>query len=175
MNSETKMNPAETITAETVTKVMQSAVPAMEKASAETMAQAKAQFETLNAKMAEMMEHSMKSVTEMNEFTKGNLDAMMASAKAATSGAETLTSAMVETSRKNFEEAQEMLKALTSARTPNEAMQLQSDFAKAQFEKTIATWSHMSETMLKLSGDVFQPLSSRMAVAAESVKKSMAA
>lgn len=170
MTTETKINPTET-----VAKAMEAVVPAMEKASAETMAQAKAQFETLNAKMAEMMEHSMKSVTEMNEFAKGNLDAMIASAKAATAGAETLTSAMVETSKKSFEEAQEALKALTSAKTPNEALQLQSEFAKAQFEKTVATWSHMSETMLKVSGEVFQPLSSRMAVAAETVKKAIAA
>jgi phasin family protein len=159
---------------ETVAKAMEAVVPMMEKASAETMEQAKAQYALMNEKLTEMMEHSMKSITEMNEFAKGNLDALIASAKAATSGAETLTAAVVETSKKNFDEAQEMVKALATVKTPNEAMQLQSDFAKAQFEKTVAAWSHMSETMLKVTGEVFQPLSSRMAVAAETVKKAMA-
>lgn len=151
----------------------QAAASEVEAASTDALAQAKAGYETMNVKMTEAMEQTMKSMTEMNEFAKGNVEAMIAAAKAATAGAETLTAAVVESTKKNFEEAQEAFKAMTSAKTPNEAMQLQGDFAKAQFEKTVAAWSHMSETMLKVSGEVFQPLSNRMAVAAESVKKAI--
>lgn len=121
------------------------------------------------------MEQAMKSITDVNEFAKGNFEALIASAKAATAGAETLTAAAVEQSKKNFEDAQEAFKALTAAKTPNEALQLQTDYAKAQFEKGVAAWSQWSETVLKVSGEVFQPLSSRLAVASETVRKNVAA
>ncbi len=158
-----------------VKKSLGEVLPAIEKAAAETMEKAKAQYEIMNAKLAEAMEQTMKSMTDMNEFAKGNVEAMIASAKAATAGAETLTAAIVENSKKSFEEAQATFKAITAAKSPNEALQLQSEFAKAQFEKTVAAWSQFSEAMLKASGEVFQPLSSRMALAAESVKKAYAA
>jgi phasin family protein len=160
---------------ETVMKPFEAVVPAIEKAAADGVAQAKATQEQVNAKMTEVMETMMKSMTEMSEFAKGNLEAMMASAKAAAAGAETLSTTMVETSKKQIEEAQAAWKAMTSAKTPNEMLTAQNEFAKAQFEKTVAAWSHLSETMLKLSGDVVQPLSNRMAVAAETVKKAVAA
>jgi phasin family protein len=54
-------------------------------------------------------------------------------------------------------------------------MAAQNEFAKAQFDKAVANMSHFSETWMKLAGDVVQPISSRMAVAAETVKKSIAA
>lgn len=147
----------------------------VEKATAEAVAQAQSGYEAVNSKVTQAMEKTMKSITEVNEFAKGNLEAMIASAKAATAGAETLTAAVVEQSKKNFEDAQEAFKALSSAKTPNEALQLQTEFAKAQFEKGVAAWSQWSETVLKVSGDVFQPLSSRVALASETVKKAYAA
>jgi phasin family protein len=149
---------------ETLSKPFETMAPAMEKATAD-----------MTAKVKDMMEKNMKSMTDMTEFAKGNVEAMIESAKAAAAGAETLTSHMVETSKKSVEEAQAAFKAMTSAKTPNEMMAAQNEFAKAQFDKAVANMSHFSETWMKLAGDVVQPISSRMAVAAETVKKSIAA
>lgn len=159
---------------EAVMKSLESVMPAMEKATADVVAQTQAAQEQMSEKMREMMEKSMKSMTEMTEFAKGNIEAMIESAKAAAAGAETLTTHFVETSKTAMEEAQAAFKAMTTAKSPNELMQAQNDFAKAQFDKAVSTWSHMSETWLKVAGDVVQPISSRMAVAAETVKKSVA-
>jgi phasin family protein len=130
-------------------------------------------FEAMNGKMSDMMEQMMKTMSDVTEFAKGNVDALMASAKAAQAGAEALTSTLVEVSKKRFEDAQAAMKAMTSAKSPNELVQLQNDFAKAQFDQAVSAWSHMSETLLKLAGDVVQPLSSRMAVATEAMKKTV--
>ncbi len=152
------------MTTETLTKPFEAIAPAVEKATAE-----------MTAKVKDMMEKNMKSMTEMTEFAKGNVEAMVESAKAAAAGAETLTTHFVETSKKSMEEAQAAFKTMTSAKTPNELMAAQNEFAKAQFDKAVANMSHFSETWMKLAGDVVQPISSRMAVAAETVKKSIAA
>lgn len=159
---------------ETVMKTFENVVPAMEKATADVVAQTQAAQEQMGEKMREMMEKSMKSMTEMTEFAKGNIEAMIESAKAAATGAETITTHLVETSKTAMEEAQAAFKAMTTAKSPNELMQAQNEFAKAQFDKAVATWSHMSETWLKVAGDVAQPISSRMSVAAETVKRSVA-
>lgn len=160
---------------ETYTKSIEAVVPAMEKAAADAVAQVQAGAEQMNVKMREMMEKSMKSMTEMTEFAKGNVEAMIESAKAAAAGAETLTTHFVETSKKSVEEAQAAFKTMTSAKTPNELIAAQNEFAKAQFDKAVANMSHFSETWMKLAGEVVQPLSNRVALATETVKKSMAA
>jgi len=177
LKSKENMMSTQTLTPEAIAKgietQMAAVAPAMEKATHEAMAQAKASYETFNSKMRETMETSMKSMTEVNEFAKGNIEALMASAKAATAGAEMLAAKAAETSKKSFEETSLAIKSMTAAKTPNEYMQMQNDFAKAQFDHAVATWSHMSETMLKLAGEVVQPLSSRMAVAAETMKSAV--
>jgi phasin family protein len=149
--------------------------PALEHAAADAMAQGKAGYEAMTGKAKEMMEGSMKQMGELTEFAKGNVEAMVASAKAATAGAEVIASAVVEHGKKNFEATSSAVKQMTGAKTPNELMQLQNDFAKSQFEHGVAMWSKLSETMLKLAGDVTQPLSSRMAIAAEQMKATVAA
>jgi phasin family protein len=160
---------------EAFTKPLEAVVPAVEKAAADFVAQTQAAQDQMTGKVKEMMEKNMKTMTDMTDFAKGNVEALIESAKAAAAGAETLTTHFVETSKKSAEEAQAAFKSFTSAKTPNELMAAQNDFAKAQFDKAVANMSHFSETWLKLAGEVVQPISNRMAVAAETVKKTVAA
>ncbi len=163
------------MTNEALTKSLEAVAPAVEKATTEFLAQTHAAHEQASTKVRELMEKNMKTMNEMTEFAKGNLEALIESAKAAASGAEAMTTHFVESSKKSAEEAQVAFKSFASAKTPNELITAQNDFAKAQFDKAVANMSHMSETWLKLAGEVVQPLSSRMSLAAETVKKSMAA
>jgi phasin family protein len=163
------------MTTETMTKSLQAAAPAMEKATADAVAQAQAGYAQMNEKVQAMMEKNMKSMTEMTEFAKGNVEAMIESAKAATAGAEKMTAHFVETSKTSMEEAQAALKAMTGVKTPNELMQYQTEFAKTQFDKAVASWSQLSESWMKLAGEVVQPLSNRMAIAGDSIKKNISA
>lgn len=149
-------------------------IPGAEKAATDAVAQVKAGYEEFQVKMQSMMEKQMKSMADVTEFTKGNVEAMIESAKAATSGAEVLATQFVETSKAAVEEAQTAFKSFATAKTPNELIQQQNDFAKAQFDKVVANWSKATETWMKVAGEVVQPLSNRMALAAETVKKSVA-
>lgn len=161
--------------AETVIKSLEAITPAMEKVTTDAMAQSKANFETAIEKGQEMMTDAVKSMGELSEFAKGNVEAVMASAKAATAGVETIANVVVEHGKKSFEETTAAMKAMAAAKSPSELYQLQNDFAKARFDHAVAVWSTMSETMLKLAGEVTQPMSSRMALAGEHMKTLLAA
>lgn len=163
------------MTNETLTKSLEDMRPAFEKASADFAGQAQAAQDQMAGKVKDMMEKNMKTMNDMTDFAKGNVEALMESAKAAAAGMETLTTHFVETTKKSAEEAQAAFKTFTTAKSPNDLMTAHNDFAKAQFDKAVANMSHFSETWLKLAGEVVQPISNRMAVGAETVKKSVAA
>jgi len=156
--------------AETVIKSLEAITPAVEKVTSDAMAQGKANFETAVEKGQEMMGHAVKSMSEMSEFAKGNVEAAMASAKAATAGIETIVNTVVEHGKKSFEESTAAMKAMAAVKSPSELLQLQNEFAKARFDHAVSVWSHMSETWLKVAGDVAQPMSSRLAVAGDHLK-----
>ncbi|QMW23904.1 phasin family protein [Sandaracinobacteroides saxicola] len=139
-------------------------------AAADVVEAGKEQAETLRVKAKDMMEKSMKTMSDVTEFTKGNVEAMVASAKAAAAGAETIGSMVVEHGKARFEETTSAVKSLSGVKTPTELFELNNRYVKTQFDHTVAFWSKMSETMLKVAGDVAQPLSSRMALAGEQVK-----
>lgn len=131
---------------------------------------ATALFSDWNGRSKAAVERSTKMFEELNEFNKGNIEAMVESSRVAAKAAEQLSREAAETARKNFEQATAALKSFASVKTPTELFQLQSDYARSAFDQMMAETSKNSETMLKLAGDVFQPISNRFAVAAEKMK-----
>ncbi|MBP8235654.1 MAG: TIGR01841 family phasin [Rhizorhabdus sp.] len=111
-----------------------------------------------------------KAGEEIAEFTKGNMEALATSAKTAAKGAEVLGQEMAEYGKKSFEAATATMKSMATVKTPTELFQLQSDYAKSAFDGAVAQASKLTESWLKLAGDVMQPLSSRAALAAEKIK-----
>lgn len=154
-------------------KALENLVPEVKKITNDAIRQAKAGYENFNSQFSNIMEHNMKTFSDVTEFTKGNVDALVASAKAAQQGAETISTTLVETSKKCFEETQAAFKALTTAKSPNELVQLQNNFARSQFDQAVSTMSQLSEVFLKVTGEVVQPLSNRVAVATETAKKAV--
>ena len=116
------------------------------------------------------MEKSVKMGEEMTELTKGNVEALVQSGRVAAKGAEALAQDVAETMKKHFESATATMKSFASVKSPTELFQLQSDAAKSYFDTAVADMSKFSEQMMKLAGDVAQPLSSRYSVAMEKVK-----
>lgn len=133
-------------------------------------AKAQALFGDFNARAKAAVEKSAKFGEELTDLAKGNVEALMASSKAAAKGAETLAQEAAEYGKKHFERATSTLSGFAAVKSPTELFQLQSDFARTSIDEAIASASHLSETWLKLAGDVFQPLSSRYAIAAEKIK-----
>lgn len=136
------------------------------------IAQGKASFEQVSAKSREAFEHGIKSIDEAATHARGNVEALLASSRAASQGIESIAREVAEFSRKSFEETTAAARAMTTVKTPNELLQLQNDFAKSQFDASVAELSKLSETFVKLLGEVFEPIQARATIATDKIKDS---
>jgi phasin family protein len=124
---------------------------------------AKTLFTDANAK-------GTQTFAEINEFGKGNIEAIVESGKIAAKGVEAFGQDTAEYGRRQFESATAALKSLSSVKSPTDFFKLQSDYFRSSFDSLVAQTSKNTETMLKLAGDVAQPIQNRVAVAVEKVK-----
>jgi len=139
-------------------------------ATQEAAARAQAFFGDVNTRAKEAADRTAKIVEELTDLTRGNVEALVASSKVAAKGAETLGQEAAEYARKSFEDASAAFRTLSEVKTPADFFRLQSDYARAAFDSFVAESSRVSETVVKLAGEVAEPITSRYAVAAERVK-----
>lgn len=133
-----------------------------------------AAFGDVNARAKTAFERNARFAEELTELQKGNVEALVASTKVAARGVETIGQEVAEMSRKSFEEASAALRSFAEVKSPTDFFRLQGDFARGQFDSFVAESAKLSEAMIKLAGDVAQPLTSRYSVAAEKVKTAVA-
>lgn len=144
------------------------------KKAAETAQIATEQFTAVigqaNDRAKTAMEKSAKIVEELAEITRGNVEAMVASSKIAAKGVESMSQDAAQFGRKSFEDASAAFKSFSDVKSATDFFKLQGDFARSAFDAAVAESARVSETVLKLAGDVAEPLTSRYTVAAERVK-----
>jgi len=116
------------------------------------------------------MEKNAKIIEEFAELGRGNIEALVASSKVAAKGVETMSQDAANFSRKSFENATAAFKSFTDVKSATDFFKLQGDFARSAFDSAVAESARVSENVLKLAGDVAEPLTSRYAVAADRVK-----
>lgn len=155
---------------EKIAETLKASVAQLNTSAEAAMTSGKAAMEQITAKSKEAVESSMKSLDEMTDMARGNVEAMLASAKTVQSGIEAMVAHVSEVTKKSFEEASAIAKSMASAKTPNEMMQLQTDFAKAQYDCAVAEFSKMTEMMVKLSGEAMEPMQNRIALATDKMK-----
>lgn len=129
-----------------------------------------AYFAEFSTKAKAAAEKSAKAFEEINEFGKGNVEALVESGKIAAKGFETLGQDYADYARKQFEGTTAALKGFAAVKSPTEFFKLQADFVRGQFDSFVAESSKNTEAMLKLAGDVAKPISNRVALAAEKIK-----
>ena len=151
---------------DTVTKTVETA----KKATAETTERAKAMFGDMNARTKDAVAKGTKAIEEMNEFAKGNIEALVASSKIAAKGAEDIAKYSAEYGRKAIADTTENAKKFAAVKSPTEFFQLQSELVKSSIDAMVSESSKFTENYLKLMGEVTQPISNRVAVAVEKVK-----
>ena len=132
-------------------------------------------FGEANERARAQIERNTRFAEELTELGRGNVEAIVASTKRAAKGVETIGQEVAEYSRKSFEEASATLKAFAEVKSPTDFFRLQSEFARTQFDSMVAETARFSETVVKLAGDVAEPLAGRYTVAAEKVKAAVAA
>jgi phasin family protein len=111
---------------------------------------------------------------EYNEFSKGNLEAVVASGKILASGMQSLGTTFVEDGKNALEILTAEVKELASVKSPTDFFKLQAAFLRRNFDTVVATTSKNSEAVLKLASEAAAPISARVNLAVEKVKQTAA-
>jgi hypothetical protein len=126
-------------------------------------------------KVKAALEKGTKGVAELVEFSKGNLEAVVASGKIASQGAEEIAKYATDYGRISIEKANASAKQFSAIKSPTEFFQLQSEMAKSSLEAFVGEASKFGENYMKLLGEIAQPIQNRYALAVEKVKTAVAA
>jgi hypothetical protein len=128
-------------------------------------------FTASAAPYAQAQEQFMSFFSNFSELAKGNLDAFKASATAASKGFESLGQAVTLYTKDAAAATQDGFAALRAVKTPAEFFELSQSRTKAQYDHFAAEASKMTEMLVKMTGEITQPLSNRYAVAMDQVAK----
>ena len=105
------------------------------------------------------------------EFQKGNFEALVESGKILASGMQDMGRTYVEEAKTAAETVQADVKKMAAVKSPTELFQLQGEIMRRNFDAMVSTTSKNTEAMLKLANEAFAPVSNRMSLAAEKVRK----
>ena len=131
-------------------------------------------FGDMNTRAKDAMSKGTKAIEDLVEFSKGNVEAIVASGRVAAKGAEEIAKYSTEYGRTAVEKANATAKQFAAVKSPTEFFQLQGEVAKQTLDALVAEGSKFTENYLKLVGEIAQPISNRVAVAAEKVKSTVA-
>lgn len=138
---------------------------------AETLKTTVEQFTTAgNQAFKDNVEKSLAALNEANAHSKKNLEAMVASVTAATKGAETLGAQAMAFSKQSIEDQVAAAKSLAGAKSVQEAVELQTAWAKSALEGYMAQVSKMSEVVAASVKESMKPLNERVTAAVERVQ-----
>jgi len=124
-------------------------------------------FADANERSQDLVKRSQKVAEELADLARANVEAVVEAGRVAGEGARTIGQDVVAKQRDSFEQTADAIRSLAEAKSPTEYLQLQGDFARASFDRAIAESSKLTESLVKLAGEAFQPLSNRAAANAE--------
>ncbi|GAA4010784.1 hypothetical protein GCM10022280_05100 [Sphingomonas swuensis] len=128
-------------------------------------------FAEAGSKGQEAVEKSRLVAEELTDLTRANVEAMVEAGKIAATGAKTVGEEALQRAREGLEQNVAEFKSLAQAGSPTEFFQLQSEIARSNFDRMVASFSQLTESTVKLAGEAIQPLSNRAAVNAEKLNE----
>ncbi|QDP19817.1 phasin family protein [Sphingomonas xanthus] len=112
---------------------------------------------------------SQKAAEEMTDLAKANVEAFVEAGKIAATGAKAIGQDVIASGREGVEQASDAMKTLAEAKSPAEFFQIQSELARASFDRFVAESSKLTERVVKLAGETAEPLQTRASLNAERV------
>jgi phasin family protein len=116
------------------------------------------------------VEKSLSSLNDMNAHSKQNLEALVAAATAAAKGAESLGAQALAYSKSAMESHVEAAKAVSTARSVQEVIELQTAYARTAMETYVAEMNKASEIFSAAVKGAFRPLNERATAVAETMQ-----
>ena len=115
-----------------------------------------------NVAFKEGVEKSLAALNEANAQSKKNFEAVVASATAATKGAEALGAQAMAFSKTVFDAQVNAAKTLASAKSVQEVVELQTTFAKSALETYMSEFTKMTDVVSASVKDAMKPLNERV-------------
>jgi phasin family protein len=138
---------------------------------AEEMAKPVASTKMMTTKPLRGMDTMMKNTEDFVALGQANMEAFVKSGQIWTSGIEALMKQFAETAKVSFDESVATLKAITSAKSITEAMELQNKFATSAAKRALAESNKLVDASIKLAEQTLAPITARVTSAAETFVK----
>jgi len=120
--------------------------------------------------MKQQMERTVAAFRDMGSFGKENYEAMVASATACSKGMETLTARAAAFTKQAMEEQVAAAKSMMTARSVQELIERQTEFARQSFDTYIAEMNQMSDVLAGVAREALQPFSDRVSAMGQIVQ-----
>ena len=112
---------------------------------------------------------SQKTAEELAELAKANVEAIVEAGRIYAGGAKAIGQDAIASGREGIEQASDAVKTLAEAKSPAEFFQIQSELARASFDRFVAETSKLTERVVKLTGEAVEPLQTRASLNAERI------
>jgi len=155
--------------AEPIEEIATATVDTVAAAAAEVVATADV-FKPTNPTLTQGLKKMMKSTEEFVAFSQANMEAFVKSGQIWSAGVQELTKQMATTAKATFDESVSTFKAISTAKSVKEAMEMQASFAKAALEKAMTESNKLTDASIKLTEETLAPITARVTVAVESFK-----
>lgn len=96
----------------------------------------------------------------VQKLGKEQFDAVSAAAAAVTKGWQSIAAETTDYSKKSFEKSRVLAEKLIAVKKLDEALQLQSDYAKSAYEDFLAEATKLGELYTTIAKEVFKPIES---------------
>ncbi len=157
-----------TVTKIEAEKVADAAAKAVAETSDQVVAATKKQVEKASSTVT-------KGYDDLTMFQKSSMDAWIKAGTVLAKGAEDLSKAYLAYAQDAAVTSSEAAKALMAVKSLQEMVELQNEFARKAFDKSVAEGTKMSEMSLKIANDAFEPLQAQFASVVEKALKPLAA
>ena len=117
---------------------------------------------------------SQKAAEELSNLAKANVEAIVEAGRIYAGGAKALGQDVIASGREGIEQASDAVKTLAEAKSPAEFFQIQSELARASFDRLVAETSKLTERVVKLTGEAVEPLQTRASLNAERINSLVA-
>lgn len=113
------------------------------------------------------MEKVMNTAEEFVAFGQANVEALVKSGQIWSNGLQELTKQVAATAQANLDETLNSFKAFSGIKSMKDALDLQANFARVAFEKSMAESGRLTDATMKLTEQALAPITARVTVAAE--------
>ena len=117
----------------------------------------------------------IKGYEDMQGFGKETLDALVAAGTIWAKGAEAISKQVMALTQNSMQSSVGAAKAMLGCKTLREAIDLNADYARSNFDALVAEGTKLSEMSFQVANDAIAPIQARVNVAVEKFAKPLAA